>query len=232
MPTSNPSVLIVQANRLQGFIWKIALKTQQISVIWEAPDTDLKATLTQLDQAGMALPHLLIVDIQCLGDNPYVFCRWCRQKYPAVKIILTKHTHRAISVPERDWATYQGASDMLLGFQQDNLVGSAILCVKRVLEILEHDQMNGQALLSALFKLEQELKSRQVKNSARLDVDREHGQLPNQQLTNQPLQEQLAFSLDEYPGQPGQWPQHNASDHSSSETDQKKVRRQYRGVWY
>lgn len=232
MTTSHPSVLMVQANRLQGFIWKTALKTQQISVIWEAPDTDLKATLTQLDQAGMTLPHLLIVDIQCLGDNPYVFCRWCRNTYSDVKIILTKHTQRAISVPERDWAIYQGASDVLLGFQQDNLVGSAILCIKRVLELLKHDQMNGQALLSALFKLEQELKSRQVKNSASLEINLKNGQLPNQQVVNEQLQEQLAFSLDEHPGRNGQLPQDHASGNLSSETEQKTVRRQYRGVWY
>ncbi|MGB3495807.1 MAG: hypothetical protein WBA57_23970 [Elainellaceae cyanobacterium] len=160
-------VLMIQPNRLQGFIWRSILKSQNISVIWESPDTDLRDNLTQIKQAGLTLPHLLLLDRQCLGDNPYEFCRWCRTCYPEVKIILTQNIQRDISDPERDWTIQQGAADLLPGFQRDNLVSSASAGVKRVLDVLGEDYLNDGALITVLLKLRRELEARQERRDRR-----------------------------------------------------------------
>lgn len=168
MTDAQKFVLMIQPNRLQGFIWKSILKSQNISVIWESPTTDLRDNLTQIKKAGLTLPHLLLLDSQCLGDNPYEFCRWCCACYPEVKLILTHNTQRDISIPERDWTIQQGASDLLAGFQRDNLVSSATAGVKRVLEVLEEPHLNDGALISILLKLRRELEARQQKRDRRL----------------------------------------------------------------
>ncbi len=203
MADSQKFVLMLQPNRFQGFIWKAILKSQQISVIWEAPDTDLKDNLTQLGQAGLTLPHLLIVDMQCLGDNPYAFCRWCRDNYPGVKIILTNCVQRDIAGPERDWAVHQGASDLLPGFQRDNLVSSATTCVKRALDVLEHDDMNDGALISVLLKLRRELEARQsnsangshgMDNSSDMDAANRANTFPGNQA-GYPMQPNTSYGM-------------------------------------
>lgn len=160
-------VLMIQPNRLQGFIWRSILKSQNISVIWESPNTDLRDNLTQIKQAGLTLPHLLLLDRQCLGDNPYEFCRWCRTCYPEVKIILTQNTQREISSPERDWTIQQGAADLLPGFQRDNLVSSATAGIKRVLDVLAEAHLNDGALITILLKLRRELEVRQERRDRR-----------------------------------------------------------------
>lgn len=172
MADSQNFVLMLHPNRLQGFIWKAILKSQQISVIWETPDTDLKDNLIQLDKAGLTFPRLLIIDMQCLGENPYAFCRWCRDSYPSIKLVLTNHLQQDIAEPERNWAVNQGAADLLPGFQQDNLVSSATTCIRRVLKILDRNDLNDGALISVLLKLRRELESRQtqqVSNNANID---------------------------------------------------------------
>ncbi|MEO1149215.1 MAG: response regulator, partial [Cyanobacteria bacterium J06638_22] len=56
-------VLMIQPNRLQGLIWKTILKSQKISAIQESSDSDLFSSLTELKQAGLTLPHVLLIDI-------------------------------------------------------------------------------------------------------------------------------------------------------------------------
>ena len=145
------------------------LRSQQISVIWEAPDTDLKDNLDQLKYAGLTLPDLLIVDVQCLGDNPYAFCRWCRENHPEVKVLLTNVQQTEISSPEREWAIHQGAANLLPGFQRDNLVSSATTGVKCALEVLKLTDLNDGALISVLLKLRRELEMRRENNGGAID---------------------------------------------------------------
>lgn len=228
MIDSQKFVLLLQTDRFQGRLWRTVLDAQKISVIWEPADTDLRANLVQMEQAQMLLPHVLILDVHCLGDNPYVFCRWCKEFYPAIKILLTNHTRQEVSQPERDWAIYQGAADLVLGFQQTNFVGSAILCVRRVFELLDQDDMNGALLIPVLLKLEQDYSTQAA------DTTLANGHGVDHATTNQhPLPQQKWRGRPVVtPTQNGQSPNHTPSKEQSGEATQPKVRRRYRGAWY
>jgi hypothetical protein len=156
MVDSHTSVLLLQSEQFQGLVWKTVLQSQRIAVIWEAPDTDLKSALTQIADAQLTLPNVLIVDVKCLADAPYAFCRWCNQHYPSIQVVLTDHQKPEISDPEREWAIAQGAADFILGFRKENFVGSGILCARRVFDLLLSDQMNAGQLMSVLLDLERE----------------------------------------------------------------------------
>ncbi|MEB3212490.1 MAG: hypothetical protein VKL39_14115 [Leptolyngbyaceae bacterium] len=153
---SQTSVVLLQSDRFQGLVWKTVLQSQGVAVIWESPDTDLKSMLAQMADAQLMLPHLLIVDVQCLSDMPFAFCRWCNKHYPAIQVVLTDHRRTEISDPERDWAIAQGAADFVLGFQKNNFVGSAILCVRRIFEVLDDAPMDSGELMSVVLELERE----------------------------------------------------------------------------
>ena len=160
MPDSQKLILMVQPSRLQGLIWQTVLKSQQLSVIWESPTADLADNLDQIKAAGLTLPDLLLVDMQVPELNPYAFCRWCREQYPGLKLVLTNSNQAAISLSERQWAVNQGASDLLAGFQQDNLVSGVTSSVKRVLEILDGQPLNNGALISVLLAMKRQLEAR------------------------------------------------------------------------
>jgi CheY-like chemotaxis protein len=150
-------VLMVQPVRLQGLIWQAVLKSQQISVIWESPETNLAENLDQLKAAGLVLPDLLILDMQSTNLKPYAFCRWCRELYPHTKVVLTNSGQAKISLSERQWAVNQGASDLLPGFRQENLVSGVAASVKRILEILDSHPLNNGALISVLLTIKRQL---------------------------------------------------------------------------
>ncbi|MDX2243978.1 MAG: response regulator [Leptolyngbyaceae cyanobacterium bins.302] len=150
-------VLIVQPVRLQALIWQAVLKSQRIAVILESPETDLAENLDQLKTAGLVLPDLLILDMQSPSFNHYAFCRWCREQYANTKVVLTNSGQSTISLSERQWAVNQGASDLLPGFQRENLVSGVAIAVKRILEILDDHPLNNGALISVLLSVKREL---------------------------------------------------------------------------
>lgn len=150
-------VLIVQPVRLQALIWQAVLKSQRIAVILESPETNLAENLDQLKTAGLVLPDLLILDMQSPTFNHYAFCRWCREQYANTKVVLTNSGQSTISLSERQWAVNQGASDLLPGFQRENLVSGVAIAVKRILEILDDHPLNNGALISVLLSMKREL---------------------------------------------------------------------------
>lgn len=178
---------MVQMTRLQGLIWQTVLKSQQLSVIWETPDIDLFDSITQLQQAGLALPDLLLIDVRMDHFNPYAFCRWCQQNHPTVKVILTNPSQKEILPSERQWAVHQGASDFLPGFQLENLVSSVAFSVKRVLDILDSHPLNNGALISVLLSMKRQLDARSGNRSV------EHSQI---QPPPQRQPQKMVVSLD------------------------------------
>lgn len=158
-------VLMIQPNRLHSLIWQTVLKSQKIPAIQESADSDLSNSLSELDQAGLTLPDLLLIDINHIGFNPYSFCRWCRDNYPNVQVVLTNSNQVLISPPERQWAINQGAADLLPGFQIDNLVSSVATATKRLLEILDNPRFDNAALIGTLLKMKRELDARRLKES-------------------------------------------------------------------
>lgn len=153
------TVLMIQSSECQGEIWYAALTSQKLSVIWKSADTNLAQMIAQIKAAGQSLPDLLLVDIAEIVEhdqNPYAFCRWCHQHYSDLKIILTCGTRMQISPAERKWAIYQGAEDLLPGFQQETLVaGMAATAsgVNRVLDVLGWEPLETGSLQSVLRSL-------------------------------------------------------------------------------
>jgi CheY-like chemotaxis protein len=164
MADSQKLVLMIQPTRLQGLIWQAVLRSQQISVIWESPEADLVENLTQLQTAGLTLPNLLLIDIRMSNFNPYAFCRWCRDNYPDIMVILINASQREISPPERQWAIHQGAMDLLPGFHLDNfnLVSSVSSQLKLVLKTLNNHELDNGAFISVLLSIKRDLESRRA----------------------------------------------------------------------
>ncbi|HEY9647766.1 MAG TPA: response regulator [Chroococcidiopsis sp.] len=159
-------VLMIQPNRLQGLIWQTVLKSQKISAIQETADSDLTSSISELKQAGLTLPDLLLIDINQVGFNPYSFCRWCRDNHPDVKIVLTNSAQLEISPPERQWALNQGAADLLPVFQIENLVSSVAVGTKRLLDILDYPDFDNAALISTLLRMKREFDARRFKEAS------------------------------------------------------------------
>lgn len=150
--------VLMTSSEGQGEIWYTALTSQKLSVTWESSDADLAQTIAQIKAAG-PLPDLLLIDIVGIVEhnhNPYAFCRWCHEHYPDLKIILTSGARTEISLAERKWAMYQGAEDLLPGFQQETLVAgmaAVVSGVSRVLEVLGWEPLQQETLHPVLHSL-------------------------------------------------------------------------------
>jgi CheY-like chemotaxis protein len=157
MAESQKLVLLVQTVRLQGLIWQTILRSQNLSVIWEFPDINLPESLDQLKTAGLELPDLLVIDVQIPNFNPYSFCRWCRQHYPEMSIILTNSSQSEISPSQRQWAIHQGASDLFPGFKLEYLVSSAVAVARFVVKRLHIKALNGSLLITSLLAIKHQV---------------------------------------------------------------------------
>lgn len=162
MADSQRLILMIQPTRLQGLIWQAVLKSQKLSVIWEAPETDLEENLNQLKQAGLALPDLLLIDVRLRNFNPYAFCRWCRDNCPNVRVVLVNGAKKEIIPSERQWAILQGAAELLPAFDSENLVTTVADGVKRVLKALDEQSLDNGALISVLLNIKRELDARRI----------------------------------------------------------------------
>lgn len=157
-PSSNSpkTVLMTQSTETQGEIWRTALTSQQITVIWKPSTVDLTQVINHIEKSKQKLPDLLLIDTRMLRLNPYGFCRWCRDHYPNLKVILTSSARKDISSVERRWAIDQGATDLLPGFQEENLltgVASVANQIKRVLEVLERQPIEQPSLIPILVSI-------------------------------------------------------------------------------
>lgn len=148
---------VIQANRLQGLIWQALLKSQALAVILEPSRTDLVDCVSQIAEAGLTLPDLIILDTEINDINPYEFCRWCRQRFPHIQIFLTR-THRGpIAETERRWAMQQGASGFLHGFHRETLMSSAADSMRLILSTLDTPFLDEKALLSVLLNIRRQM---------------------------------------------------------------------------
>lgn len=151
MADNSKFVLMIQPMSRQGAIWQSILRSQQIAVIWEHPDVNLADSFKHLKSAQVALPDLLLLDTRLQAINAYSTCRWCRDHYPEVLVVLVNGAQKEISPSEREWALYQGAADLLPRFQRDRLVSGAVARVRRILELLERPNLDSGALVNALI---------------------------------------------------------------------------------
>jgi CheY-like chemotaxis protein len=147
------NVLMIQPYREQGKIWQAILKSQQLSVIWEADDFPLLEAIENLKDSNLEIPHLFLLDLDIKAINAYAFCRWYRKQFFEGKIILTSGDRKEISDAERRWAISQGADDLLPGFRQASLVTGAVAGVNRILDVLGDLPLNQLDLIKTLYHL-------------------------------------------------------------------------------
>jgi phosphate transport system substrate-binding protein len=147
------TVLMLNPLRFQAEIWRAALSSQQISVIWASIETSLDQVTGYLKEAGTARPDLLLIDLEMPNLHAYDLCQWCRTYCPDVKIVLTDGAKEEISEAERRWALHQGAEDLLPGFHFDNLDTGVIAGVGHVLDNLGSNLLQEETLIPALLLL-------------------------------------------------------------------------------
>ncbi|HSM82077.1 MAG TPA: hypothetical protein VLS96_10340 [Nodosilinea sp.] len=157
---------IVQSNRLQGLMWQALLKSQKLAVILEPAKSDLADCISQIAEAGLTLPDVIVLDAEAAELNPYEFCRWCREAFPKMQIFITRCRQPRISETERRWARQQGATDFLSGFDRDTLMSSATGNVKRILTSLDYPFLNEKALLTVLLNIRRQLSTTQPADAA------------------------------------------------------------------
>lgn len=144
-------VLMIQPMSRQGALWQAILRSQNISVIWEHPDVSLSNSFKHLKAAGVPLPHLLLLDTRVQALNAFSVCRWCRDHYPEVPVVLVNGAQKEICPSEREWAIFQGAADLLPRFQRDRLVSGSVARVRRILELLDRETLDSGALVNSLI---------------------------------------------------------------------------------
>ncbi|MGB3136352.1 MAG: response regulator, partial [Nodosilinea sp.] len=148
---------VVQSNRLQGLMWQALLKSQKLAVILEPANSDLADCISQIANAGLTLPDVIVLDAEASELNPYEFCRWCREAFPTMQIYLTRCRQLHVSDTERRWAKQQGATDFLSGFDRETLMTSATENVKCILTGLDYPFLNEKALLTVLLNIRRQL---------------------------------------------------------------------------
>ncbi|MCM1982476.1 EAL domain-containing protein [Lyngbya confervoides BDU141951] len=133
---SPKTVLMMQSSKLQGEVWREALTSQGLSLIWLQPNVDLVQLLEQRTKTHQPLPDLLLLDMTVIKPNPYSFCRWCGQEYQDLQIILTSGSRTHVPASERQWAINQGAKDLLSAFPEHNIFGNMVDVVTKVRIVL------------------------------------------------------------------------------------------------
>ncbi|MFN7716930.1 MAG: response regulator [Pseudanabaenaceae cyanobacterium] len=178
------TVLIVQPAKHQAQVWYSALGSQDLAVIVESANVDLMAMLTQMRTAKLNLPDLILLDLAVNGVSPYVFCRWCRDNYPELNIVLTNAGQKSISEPERDWAIYQGAKDLLPGFQKETLMTGVVEATNLVLQIMGLPPARQDKLIQTLFTMtSNSSKASSIQGGSDLNPPMPNVQSPNNQIT-------------------------------------------------
>jgi diguanylate cyclase (GGDEF)-like protein/PAS domain S-box-containing protein len=151
------TVLMIQTSKVQEEIWREALTSQGISVIWRAANFELPQSLDQIAIPDHIQIDLLLIDIQTPKPNPYAFSRLCRSHYPEMKVVFTSGVD-AVDPLDHRWAVQQGAVALLSKFLEDRQtlsnVDQVAEKVEVILKALDWKPLDQGALASALSSLQ------------------------------------------------------------------------------
>ncbi len=155
------TVLLIQPFKTQGKIWREALMSQGVYVIW--PDDGHDPLLLGRDWlvAHQSQPDLILVDLQIPGLDPYELIENYRQEYPWIQVVLTDSLRTQIDSLNRSWIKRQGIVDLLPRFQEDDQVPfrfqEVAERVSLLLEYLQAPSLKQDILTTALLSLQQVL---------------------------------------------------------------------------
>ena len=164
MNTWRKTVLLFQPSRFQASIWRSILSSQNIFLIWQAEFTS-ERQIANYFKVSESRPNLIIIDLKI--NNAYELCRWCSQNYPRTKIILTVDSTSGYSPVIRRWAVNQGVEELLINFQQPDLLSSVITNVSCVLKVLDCQPAKKATIIRALRSIDQKMivASQKIANS-------------------------------------------------------------------
>jgi pSer/pThr/pTyr-binding forkhead associated (FHA) protein len=153
-------VLLLQTSNFQGNIWQEILNAGEISVAYKNfSDPNLHENIETIIKSLERFPDLLVADVEILKPNAYEFCRWCRDYYPGLKIILISNSRTEIFSSERRWAINQGAIDLLLGFSEDSFFSTELTdviarvdCILQALEVPTSTLSSLEPVLRSLMQ--------------------------------------------------------------------------------
>jgi pSer/pThr/pTyr-binding forkhead associated (FHA) protein len=160
-PSPPKTVLITRTSPRQAEIWRVVLGSQGVAVILDQREIDLRQMMADLAVTGQPLPGLLIIDIEVQSSSVYAFCRWCREAFPSQKILLVSASRTEIFPVEQQWAIYQGAQDLLPGFQEPKLLADPldiVTKVDRVFNAIHWRPFSQKSMVDALLDLQAQLK--------------------------------------------------------------------------
>lgn len=153
-------VLLLQSSALQGKIWREILNICGIFVTYKNfSDPNLHENIETLIKDLNKFPDLLVADVEILKPNPYEFCRWCRDYYPGLKIILISNNRTEIFSSEKRWAIHQGAIDLLPGFSDDSFFSTELTdviarveCILQALDVPTSTLSSLEPVLRSLMQ--------------------------------------------------------------------------------
>lgn len=153
-------VLLLQSSDFQGKIWQEILGICGIFVAYRSfSNPNLHENIETIIKGLSKFPDLLVADVEVLKPNPYEFCRWCRDYYPSLKIILISNSRTEIFSSEKRWAMNQGALDLLPGFAEDSFFSTELTdiivrfeCILQALEIPTSKLSSLQPVLRSLMQ--------------------------------------------------------------------------------
>jgi CheY-like chemotaxis protein len=125
MAETKKAVLMMHTDQAQGELWKTALATQQLDVIWENLSLDLVQYLQKCDRHE--LPDLLIMDMAIKSPSSETLqsssvCQWLIKQKAPTKVVLFNPRQEKIKDIEHSWAIRRGASDVLPRLSPENLM--------------------------------------------------------------------------------------------------------------
>ena len=125
MVETKKAVLMMHIDQAQGELWKTALATQQLDVVWENITLDLVQYLEKCDRHE--LPDLLIMDMAIKSPSSETLqsssvCQWLTKQKAPTKVVLFNPRQERIKDIEHSWAIRRGASDVLPRLSPENLM--------------------------------------------------------------------------------------------------------------
>lgn len=147
MDNRKKTVLLFQPSKFQAEVWQFILAEYSIFVVWEENYTNRKQIDNYFKKPGLR-PDLLIIDLKV--KDAYELCRWCKEKYPEAKLILTTDLKSGYSEAIRRWAVNQGVDELLINFPKKDLSSGVLTNINAILRVLNYPPANPQNLVKAL----------------------------------------------------------------------------------
>ncbi|MDJ0594482.1 MAG: PstS family phosphate ABC transporter substrate-binding protein [Pleurocapsa sp. MO_226.B13] len=154
MNTSQPTVLLFQPSKLQAEIWRFVLREYNISVVWNKKYIDERQIAQGIEKLESEL-KILIIDLKM--RRVYEICRYFRQQYPSLKIIVTTNprSDKYKELALRRWLGNQEVDELLINFHKQNLLSVLNTNLNCVLRILEYSPANSAKILKIANFLKQ-----------------------------------------------------------------------------